>query len=124
MAEALMKAHHGDRFKASSAGTFATEVHPLARIVMNELGIDLSGHSSTTTEAVSAIIFDVVVTVCDEARDNCPYFPSAKKKVHKAFEDPSAAQGTHAERLASFRKTRDEIRLWMTSWVDTDLAGS
>jgi len=61
MAEALMRAHHGDRFKASSAGTFATEVHPLARIVMKELGIDLSGHSSTTTEAVSAIIFDVVV---------------------------------------------------------------
>lgn len=117
MAEALMRADHGDRFEVYSAGTLATRVSPLASFVMKELAIDLSGQSSKTTDALRDLEFDVVVTVCDKARENCPYFSGVGKMVHKSFEDPSDSVGSLAERQDAFRRTRDEIRAWMSLWV-------
>jgi len=120
MAEAILRADHGDQFETYSAGTVATQVNPLARAVMGEIKIDLSGHSSKTIDALPVLDFDVVITVCDDAREKCPYFPGAKKLVHRSFMDPSTIQGTHAECLEAFRKTRDKIRSWITLWAEKD----
>lgn len=108
MAEGMLRAWGDDRFEAHSAGSEATEVRPLAIQAMAELGIDISGHQSKTVSAYDGQPFDLAVTVCDDAREACPYFP-AERQLHWAFDDPSAATGTEAERLAVFRRVRDEI---------------
>ena len=75
---------------------------------MKELGIDLSGHRSKSVDEFAGQTFDLVVTVCDNARDTCPVFP-AVERLHWSFEDPAALEGTEAERLAEFRRIRDQI---------------
>ncbi len=109
MAEGMLRAWADDRFEALSAGTEAIVVRPLAITVMDELGIDLRGHESKTLERFLDEPFDLVVTVCDQAREACPVFPGARRADHWSFEDPSAASGTEDERLAVFRRVRDEI---------------
>lgn len=109
MAEGMLRAWADDRFEAFSAGTEATRVRPLAIAAMDELGIDLRGHASKTLERYLDEPFDLVVTVCDQAREACPVFPGARRRDHWSFEDPSAASGTEDERLAVFRRVRDEI---------------
>jgi arsenate reductase len=79
---------------------------------MAEAGIDISHHTSKTIDAFQGKEFDVVVTVCDSARETCPFFPG-KKVVHHSFVDPSNAEGTDEEKLAAFRNTRDEIKTWL-----------
>jgi arsenate reductase len=111
MAEGMLRAWGGRRFEAFSAGTEATEVRPLAIAAMDEVGIDISGHRSKTIAEFDGQSFDYAVTVCDEAREACPYFAGAKQQLHWSFDDPSAATGTDAERLAVFRRVRDEIGL-------------
>lgn len=108
MAEGMLRAWGDDRFEAHSAGSEATEVRPLAIRAMAELGIDISGQQSKTVSAYHGQPFDLAVTVCDDAREACPYFP-AERQLHWTFDDPSAATGTEAERLAVFRRVRDEI---------------
>ena len=109
MAEGLLRARGGDRFEAFSAGTEATEVRPLAIRAMDEVGIDIRGQWSKRLDDYVARPFDAVVTVCDNAREACPVFPGARRSLHWSFDDPSAATGTDAERLAVFRRVRDEI---------------
>ncbi len=76
--------------------------------------IDISGHTSKTIDTVAeARTFDYVVTVCNAARENCPYLPATKQNMHQSFDDPSAATGSEAERLAVFRRVRDEIGDWI-----------
>jgi arsenate reductase len=77
---------------------------------MKELGIDLTGHRSKSVNEFTGQSFDYVVTVCDNARDNCPVFPSKAKRIHWSFEDPVAVEGTKEVRLAAFRRIRDQIR--------------
>lgn len=110
MAEGLLRALGGDRFEAHSAGAEATEVRPLAIEAMAELGIDIRGQHSKAVTAFAGQAFDYAVTTCDDGREACPYFPGAGTQVHWAFDDPSAATGSEAERLAVFRRVRDEIR--------------
>ena len=86
----------------------ATEVRPLAIRAMAELGIDISGQASKTVQAYSGQPFDLAVTVCDEAKEACPYFP-ADGELHWSFDDPSAATGSDDQRLDVFRRGRDEI---------------
>jgi arsenate reductase (thioredoxin) len=93
-----------------SAGTEATHLRSLAIRVMDELGIDISGQESKTLGRYLGEPFDYVVTVCDEANEACPFFPGAKNRLHWSFEDPSQAEGSKDERLAVFRRVRDEIR--------------
>jgi len=119
MAEGYLRARYGDRFEAFSAGTVATEVHPLAVRVMAELGIDISGHRSKDLGVFIGEEMDVVVTVCDAAAATCPMFPGAKRTIHASFPDPSGATGTEEERLAVFRAVRDEI----ASWIDATFGG-
>jgi arsenate reductase len=110
MAEGLLRHMAGDRFEVASAGTERTRVHPLAIAAMRELGIDLAGHASKTLDAFTGERFDHVITVCDRANESCPIFPGATERLHWGFDDPSAATGSDAERLAAFRTVRDAIR--------------
>ena len=112
MAEGLLRARGGDRFLVSSAGTHPRSVHPLAIRAMREIGIDISEAAGYHAKGLDEFVgqpFDLVVTVCDEAAEECPYFPGARRQVHWGFPDPSAAPGTEAERLEAFRSTRDAI---------------
>lgn len=109
MAEGLLRAWGGDRFEAYSAGVEATEVRPLAIRAMDELGIDIRDQTSKRLDVYAGDEFDAAITVCDEAREACPFFPGARAQLHWSFDDPSAATGTEDERLAVFRRVRDEI---------------
>ncbi len=121
MAEGLLRARGGNRYEAFSAGTHPRAVHPLAIKAMAELGIDISeraGHRAKGIEAFDdAPPMDLVVTVCDEAAEECPYFPCACRQEHWGFPDPSAATGSEEERLAVFRRVRDAIATRITVFL-------
>jgi arsenate reductase len=110
MAEGLLRHLAGDRFEAHSAGTEATRVRPQAIRVMDEVGVDITGQESKTLERYMEEPFDYVITVCDDANEACPFFPGAQNRLHWSLEDPSRAEGSEEERLAIFRRVRDEIR--------------
>lgn len=114
MAEGLLRARLGTHYEAFSAGTERTYVRPLAIAAMAEIGLDISGHWSKTVDDLGERSFDVVVTVCDNAREACPYVP-ARRNLHHSFPDPAAATGTDEERLAAFRTVRDQIDAWILS---------
>jgi arsenate reductase len=116
MAEGLLRHTAGERFEVESAGTRPGRVRPEAIAVMKELGIDISGHRSKHVEEFEGQSFDYVLTVCDNARESCPVFFGQAKRLHKDFEDPAALQGTEAERLALFRRVRDEIRDYLRTF--------
>ncbi|MEO7332564.1 MAG: arsenate reductase ArsC [Gemmatimonadales bacterium] len=109
MAEGMLRAWAGDQFEVSSAGTEATGVRPEAVRAMAELGIDISGHASKTVEGFVGQPWDFLIPVCEEACEACPYVPGAKTVLRWAFDDPAAAVGTDTERLAVFRRVRDEL---------------
>lgn len=115
MAEGLLRDRLGDRYDAFSAGTEATRVKPLAIEAMAQIGIDISGHRSKTVEEFFDQGIDYVVTVCDSARETCPYFPARVEVIHQPFDDPSDAVGSHEERLAAFSAARDKIDAWISS---------
>jgi arsenate reductase len=117
MAEGLLRARAGDRFEAFSAGNEATEVRPLAIKVMAELGIDISGQTSKATADLGGARFDYAVTVCQDATEACPYYANAAHQVHWGFDDPAAATGSEEERLAVFRRVRDEIAARIDEFV-------
>jgi arsenate reductase len=104
MAEGLLREDAGDRFEAFSAGTEVTRVHPLAIEAMREIGIDVASQRSKHVDELAGQPFDLVVTVCDSARESCPVFPAATKRQHWSFPDPS--RGT----IDDFRRVRDSIR--------------
>ncbi len=115
MAEGFLNSMFGRRYKGFSAGLEKTRVNPYAVEVMKEIGIDLSRHSSKTLDEFSGEEFDIVVTVCDNAEENCPFFPG-KKVIHKSFKDPSKFEGSIEDTLEVFRKTRDEIKNWLLEY--------
>jgi arsenate reductase len=117
MAEGFLRDLAGDRFEVESAGTEARGVNPLAIRAMAEAGVDLSGHTSKTLDRFLGEPWDYVITVCDSANESCPVFPEARTRLHWSFDDPSAAHGTDDERLAVFRRVRDEIRARIQSWL-------
>ena len=110
MAEAIWRHEAGDRYEVSSAGTHPSGVHPLARQVIEELEIDTAGLFSKSVYAMAQRPFDLVVTVCDDARELCPVFPQAGRQLHWPIADPVGAVGTIEERLVEFRRARDELR--------------
>lgn len=109
MGEGLFRAEGGDGFEVFSAGTKPGSVRPEAIAVMHEIGIDISGHRSKSAGEFAGQSFDYVVTVCDNARDNCPVFPAGTSRIHWSLEDPAAVEGSEAERMAAFRRIRDQI---------------
>jgi arsenate reductase len=110
MAEALWRHESGGEYEVASAGTHPTGVHPLARRVIEELGIDMSGQFSKSVYALTNRTFDLVVTVCDSAQELCPTVPTATERLHWPLYDPVVVTGTEDQRLASFQRVRDEIR--------------
>ena len=117
MAEGFLRHLASDRFEVASAGTEATRVHPLAIRAMQEVGIDIRRHHSKTVDALLGDSWDYVITVCDSANERCPVFPGRTTRLHWSFDDPSGATGREDERLATFRRVRDEIQRRLTEWL-------
>ncbi len=117
MAEAFLRQRCGDGFEAHSAGLEPGKLNPIVVEAMQEIGIDISRNQ---TKAVSDYLtkdFAFVITVCDEASaERCPVFPGVTSRLHWGFPDPSAFQGSHAERLAKTREVRDTIRRTVEAW--------
>jgi arsenate reductase len=109
MGEGLFRHEGGDAYEFFSAGTQPSSVRPEAIAVMREIGIDISGHRSKSVDEFAGQSFDYVVTVCDNARYHCPVFPGRTARLHWSFEDPAAVEGGEEERLAAFRRIRDQI---------------
>ncbi len=113
MAEALLRFKFGERYQVFSAGTEPTNINPYIKEVMNEIGIDISSHESKHINLYLGEEIDLVVTLCDTAKENCPFFPGAKQYDHKNFPDPSQFTGTEEEILNKIRGIREEIRKWI-----------
>jgi arsenate reductase (thioredoxin) len=116
MAEGLLRHDAGDRFEVFSAGVNPNRVRPEAIAVMQELGIDLSAHRSKHADEFAGQSFDYVLTVCDHAREVCPIFPGKTVTIHHSFVDPADFNGSEEERLALFRKVREEIREYLRTF--------
>lgn len=116
MAESLVNHFYSDRFQAYSAGTQPGEVNPYAVRVMQEIGVDISKGQSKSLDPFLGQTIHLVVTVCDQAREACPFFPGAAAYAHKGFRDPSRAEGSDQEILSVFRAVRDEIRAWLDDY--------
>jgi arsenate reductase (thioredoxin) len=119
MAEAFLRKYAGERFYVYSAGLNPAGINPLTIKVMNEVGIDMSGHTSQSVkEYMGKMPFRYVVTVCDAADAQCPTpLWQLGTKLHWSFEDPAAAQGTEEQKLAKFRQIRDQIEQRIIQWL-------
>lgn len=115
MAEGILRKLYGDRYDVFSAGTEPSIVNPYVIRAMAEIGIDLSTHRSKHLNEFTGKQIDLVVTVCDNAQGNCPYFPGGKT-VHRSFRDPSQFRGTDAEIMFGVREVRDEIQKWIEEY--------
>jgi arsenate reductase len=118
MAEGLLRHLAGDRFEAASAGTVPSNgVSSLAVRAMAEIGLDISAGAPRSVDDLPNLAFDFVITVCDNANENCPYLPGQFVRLHWPFDDPAAATGTDEERMAVCRRVRDEIRAKLEEWL-------
>lgn len=117
MAEGLLRHDAGKRFNVESAGTKPSIVRPEAIAVMKEIGIDISGQRSKHVDEFDGQAFDYVITVCDNAREACPVFFGAVKRLHHSFDDPALLEGTESERLALFRRVRGELRSYLDEFA-------
>ena len=119
MAEGLLQHDAGDRFEVESAGTKPSSVRPEAIAVMKELGIDISRHRSKNVDEFRSRQFDYVITVCDDARESCPVFFGAAQQLHRDFQDPAGLEGPEEQRLALFRRVRDELRVYLAQFAQS-----
>lgn len=119
MAEGLLQEMAGDRVEVASAGVSPTQVRAEAIAAMREIGIDISSYRSKSVAEFVNQNFDYVITVCDNANEQCPVFPGHVKRIHWSFDDPAAAQGDDEARLSVFRQVRDEIRDQLRLFVET-----
>lgn len=117
MAEGLLRHEGGEFFEVFSAGTKPTRVRPEAITVMRELGIDIASQRSKSLDEFAGQEFDYVITVCDNAKEICPIFPAKTQRIHWSIEDPAAVAGTEEQRLAAFRRIRDELREHLRGFV-------
>lgn len=118
MAEGLLRHDAGDAFEVESAGTKPGTVRPEAIAAMRELGIDITGHRSKHVDEFEGQRFDCVITVCDNAKESCPVFMGAVKRLYHSFDDPPPPSvGTDDERMAIFRRVRDELRTYLVEFA-------
>ena len=110
MAEGLLKHITSNKYVVNSAGTKPSIVRPEAIKALAEIGIDISNNRSKSVDEFANAEIDFVLTVCDNANENCPYFPAKTKLIHHSFEDPADVEGDEETRLNAFRKIRNEIR--------------
>jgi arsenate reductase len=111
MAEGVLRYYGHDRFEAVSAGTAPSRVNPVAIAVMREIGIDISGHRSKHVDELKGQKFDYVITVCDNVKELCPFFPGPAKRLHWSFPDPPHGQEATPEVISKFREVRDLIHM-------------
>lgn len=111
------------RLQVYSAGIETHGVNPNAVRVMKEAGVDISHHTSNHIDEYRDVDFEYIITVCDHAKENCPWFPSGAKRIHQSFTDPAGATGTQTEILVAFRKTRDAIRNFSKEFITNQKTG-
>ena len=121
IAEGYLQDFAGNKAEVYSAGVETHGVNPKAIQVMKEDGVDISQHTSNNVNEYRDIEFDYVITVCDNARERCPYFPSGAKKFHYNFPDPAKAKGTEKEVIKQFREVRDMIKNYSKNFVMENL---
>ena len=109
MGEGLFRHELGERFDVFSAGSKATSVRQEAVAAMAKIGVDISGQRSKSVDQFLGQEFSHVVTVCDNANASCPVFPGAAQRIHWSLDDPAAVGGGEGERLAAFRRVREEL---------------
>jgi arsenate reductase (thioredoxin) len=124
MAEGLLRHIGGTRFEAFSAGTKPVGVNPLAIEAMREIGIDISTQRSKSVAEFAGQEFATVVSVCDNAAEQCPIFPGAPQRVHWSLPDPAAVSGTEEEKLGAFRRVRNELERRILSFVNSVASGA
>jgi arsenate reductase len=117
MAHGYLRYLGKDKVAVFSAGIEAHGVNPHAIAIMKEDGIDIAEHTSNTVDEYAGMTFDYVITVCDNARERCPYFPAQVKLFHHNFPDPATAHGTEQELLKKFREVRNMIRDYCAKFV-------
>lgn len=122
MAEGYLQHFAGHQAKVYSAGVETHGVNPKAIQVMQEDGIDISSHTSNNVNEYRDIDFNFVITVCDHAKERCPYFPSRAKKFHHNFPDPAKATGSEEQILDSFRNVRNMIKEYCRSFIQEHFA--
>ena len=118
IAEGFLRHYAGNKAIIYSAGIETHGVNPKAIAIMKEVQIDISKHTSNNLDEYKNIDFDFVITVCDNAKENCPYFPSNAKKLHYNFPDPAKATGTEDEILEQFRIVRQQIKEYAVKFVE------
>ncbi|BDA78160.1 protein-tyrosine-phosphatase [Leptospira kobayashii] len=121
IAEGWLKYYSGENANIYSAGIETHGVNPKAVLIMKEAGIDISHHTSNHINEYKEIEFDYVITVCDHAKENCPYFPSNAIRFHQNFSDPAKATGNDKEILNEFRAVREEIRKYCEKFVKENI---
>ena len=121
IAEGFLRFYAGDKAEVYSAGVETHGVNPRAVATMKEVKIDISNHTSNNIDEYRSIPFDYVITVCDNAKERCPYFPTKAIKFHYNFPDPAKATGTEKEILESFRSVREMIKIYCEEFVKTNL---
>ncbi len=118
MAEAWLRHYAGDRFEVHSAGLEPKGLHPLTVQVMEEAGLDMSGHTSKTLQTyLGRVHFGYLITVCSRAEEQCPIFPGMGVRLHWPFEDPAVDVGDPQAQLQRFRRVRDEIEARVLAWL-------
>ncbi|WP_343746276.1 arsenate reductase ArsC [Chitinophaga sp.] len=121
IAEGYLRYFAGDKAEVYSAGVETHGVNPRAIATMAEDGIDISGHTSNNITEYRNIPFDYVITVCDNAKERCPFFPTTARKFHENFPDPAKATGTEEEIMQQFRTVRQIIKDYTQSFVAANL---
>ena len=121
LAEGYLRHFAGDKANVYSAGVETHGLNPRAIATMKEDGIDISGHTSNNILEYTGVEFDYVITVCDNAKERCPYFPSNAQKFHYNFPDPAKATGTEAEIERAFNEVRDMIKVYCINFVKENL---
>lgn len=121
LAEGYLRHFAQDKALIYSAGIETHGVNPRAVLTMAEDGIDISQHTSNHINEYRHMDFDFVITVCDNAKENCPFFPSQAKKFHFNFPDPAKAEGSEEEILAAFRKVRNQIKAYCETFIKENL---
>ncbi len=114
MAEGFLKTYGAKRYEVFSAGTAPVGVNPRAVVVMSEIGIDISSQTSDALDKELLGKIDLLITLCGDARENCPFVPVKVEKRHWPLEDPARAEGTDEEVLEQFRKVRDQIKTYVS----------
>lgn len=121
LAEGFLRQFAGNQAEIYSAGIETHGVNPKAIQVMSEVGIDISAHTSNHVDEYSDINFDYVITVCDNAKESCPYFPGQAVKFHENFPDPAKAKGTDQEIMEEFRRVRELIKDYASTFVKENI---